>query len=145
MFLEGKVNFEAGKYTEMETAALNKVKQLDSLEKHLARNYCGKFQIEETESFWEIYLVNMDGTLQNWACIPKAKDDAGTPFFHYVRVFAESMRLPDSQTNEITEVVKYCNNNLSEYFFLKPCLADDGRQGIEIALTQEYSVNFNLE
>ena len=64
MFLGGKVNFEAGKYTEKEATELKNAKELVSLEKHLARHYCGKFVITETESCWEVYSVNADGTSQ---------------------------------------------------------------------------------
>ncbi len=142
MSLDGEVNFEAGKYTETEMIELKNVKQLASLEKYLARHYCGKFEIKETESCWEVYCVNADGTSQKWDNV--IKREGGSRFVHYVRVFAESIRSPYGKTDEITEVIKHGNGNLSEYFFMKPCLADDGKQGIEIALTQEYNLLFNL-
>lgn len=148
MFSDGEVSFEVGKYTEKEAVDLNNAKELASLERSLTHHFCGKFEVKETESCWEVYGVNADDTMLKWYELPKAKD--GLRFIHYVRIFAEEIEgmyppYPYDSIDKITQVVRECNDSLTEFFFLKPCYADDGKRGIEIAMTREYGVNFNLE
>lgn len=143
IFLEGKTNFETGKYTEKEIAEQNKAKELFTIETLLRYSFCGKFKIKDTEARWEIYNVNGEGTEQEVCCL--AKKEAGPNLSHYLRIFAENMRVPYSSINGITEVIRSINDYQNKYFFLKPCFADNGKPGIELAMTHDYSVSFNLE
>ena len=142
IFLEGKTHFETGKYTEIETTEQTKAKELFTLETLLRFSFCGKFKIEDTEACWEIYNVNGEGTKQKNGNL--AKTEPGPCLSHYLRIFAENMRVPYSTINEITEIIRYINGYQNKYFFLKPCFADNGKQGIELAMTQDYGVSFGL-
>lgn len=143
IFLEGKTNFETGKYTEKEIAEQIKAKELFNIETLLKFSFCGKFKIEDTEACWEIYNVNGEGTEQKVCCL--AKTEAGPRLSHYLRIFAENIHIPYSSINGITEIIRSINGYQNKYFFLKPCFADNGKPGIELAMTHDYGVSFNLE
>ena len=142
MFLEGKTNFETGKYSEKDAAELTKAKELFTIENLIRSSFCGKFKIKDAGARWEIYNVNGEGTEQR-ACL--AKKEAGPSLSHYLRIFAENMCVPYSSINGITEVIRSINDYQNKYFFLKPCFADNGKPGIELAMARDYGVSFDLE
>ncbi len=142
IFLEGKTNFETGIYAEKEIAEQTKAKELFTIETLLRFSFCGKFKMEDTETCWEIYNVNEEGKEQKICGL--AKKEASPSLSHYLRIFAVYMRVPYSPINEITEIIRSINSYQNKYFFLKPCFADNGKQGIELAMTQDYGVSFDL-